>query len=96
MATTRQVESADTRRTPKPRATFSEASDHEHVLANPRGTARLDALERSLAALHVRRLANRHGCDGKCDEPEHALDVAAMREALQALFAEPHARRKTH
>lgn len=45
----------------------------------------LAALQRDLARLNLRRLINQHGCDGSCDRPEHARDVAAGVELLEIL-----------
>ncbi|MGI5162754.1 hypothetical protein ACQEU3_47110 [Spirillospora sp. CA-253888] len=43
----------------------------------------------------VRRIHNRHDCPGECDRPEHARDVAAALEILQALGLAPSDRRAT-
>lgn len=96
MATRTQVESADTRHRRAPTPTFTEGTDHTHVLANPRGTPQAEARERADARMFVRRLANRHGCTGRCEAPEHADDVAAGAEWLDALFTEPHPKRRPH
>jgi hypothetical protein len=74
VATERWIESAAA--TPKPPLV---ANDLAHgLLAMPPGDPLVEALNRDLARLQVRRTANRHGCDGLCERPEHAADVAAM------------------
>jgi len=55
------------------------------LLYMPRQNELLAALERDLARWHVRRLANRHGCPGRCEDPAHATDVAAGLEVLEEL-----------
>lgn len=53
---------------------------------------KLDEQDYQDAQLHVRRLANRHGCrpetdPGNCPNPAaHLADVAALREAFAPLF----------
>lgn len=47
--------------------------------------AQMEDAERADAAYMVRRLANRHDCDGTCENPEHTRDLAAMTEALATL-----------
>ena len=57
----------------------------DHLLSMPAQDRMRAALERDLARWMGRRLANRHGCPGRCARPEHAVDVAAGVEVLQAL-----------
>lgn len=45
----------------------------------------LRALQRDLARLNVRRIANRHDCEGTCKRPEHAADVEFAAEVLDIL-----------
>jgi WhiB family redox-sensing transcriptional regulator len=56
-----------------------------HLLHAPRHDRLLAALEREQVRWTVRRMANRHGCTGRCDAPEHARDVAELRQMLDIL-----------
>lgn len=57
----------------------------EAVLAMPSQDKAVEAVERADAAQMVRRIANRHGCEGLCDRPEHARDVAGLGPMLAML-----------
>jgi len=74
MATEAWIDSAA--RTPSP-ATGNHI-DGRHLLHLPPSNPLTDALEADLARWMVRRLANRHACDGLCDTPEHTADAAAI------------------
>ena len=88
MATEQWIESAAHQQ--KPIMASDVALSGQHLLHTPTGTPAAEATERADAIWMNRRLANRHHCDGLCQEPEHERDVAAGVEALQALGLTPY------
>jgi hypothetical protein len=61
-----------------------------HLLALATADEETEAATRADAAWMSRRLANHHECEGLCDAPEHAGDVAAGLEFLEALGLIPY------
>jgi hypothetical protein len=74
-------------RTP-PGADFHGLAEDGLLLLAPRTPAE-KADEDAAAALHVRRLTNRHGCPGKCQRQEHPADVQFCLDWLMALKLMP-------
>jgi hypothetical protein len=88
VATQAWIESAAHQK--KPTMADDIALNGQHLLHTPTGTPATEATERADAAWMNRRLANRHQCGGLCDAPEHAGDVAAGLEFLEALGLIPY------
>jgi hypothetical protein len=88
MATAEWIESAARER--KPVIASDIARSGQHLLYQPTGAAEEEAAERAGAIQMNRCLSNRHECPGLCDRPEHARDVAAGLEVLEALGLIPY------
>lgn len=82
MALVGQIEAAD--RVAKPGPAINDLND-DAVLLMPVLTPAQKRAEHGGAEQMVRRLANRHGCEGLCDRPEHADDAALMAAMLAML-----------
>lgn len=89
MATEQWTASAS-RQEQKPTMADDIALNGQHLLHTPTGTPASEALERAAAIQMNRHMANRHHCTGLCDAPEHARDVDAGVEALEALGLTPY------
>lgn len=86
MATAHWIESAAHEQKP---GIFSDMSGGA-LIACPPGTPEAEAAERTAAIRNNRWLANHHDCPGLCDAPEHARDVDAGVEVLEALGLIPY------
>lgn len=82
MATTDWIESA----AHPPTAPVGNDFPGGHLLPTSTASyAEIEETERRRAEWMVRSLANRHGCDGMCDAPEHTRDAADLLPVLAAL-----------
>lgn len=83
MATSDMIAAAD--HTPRPLVFAEDRMSSAHVLAMPAQDRLRAALERDLARICIARATNRHDCEGLCERPEHARDVADAVEILRML-----------
>lgn len=64
--------------------------EEDHQDKKRKGADKLDALVNKMAAQHLRRLANQHGCTGhRCADPNHRRDANLLQHLLAQFFQEP-------